>query len=145
MKIYLTPTALSSDLWGSNYYKINWTLDLLSLRLSLLAHYLDNICIVWYFTCTGSIIYATQLIFLKPVFHTVKWQAGRSRQLGASVYCVGVKDFNETQVRWQNDLPLHCEQVTTICIYISNGCTMWEQKNREAYFYDFSFGHSWQQ
>lgn len=26
------------------------------------------------------------------------WQANRSRSLGASVYCVGVKDFNETQV-----------------------------------------------
>lgn len=25
-------------------------------------------------------------------------QAGRARQLGATVYCVGVKDFNETQV-----------------------------------------------
>uniref|UniRef100_A0A672P4E2 ANTXR cell adhesion molecule 1 n=1 Tax=Sinocyclocheilus grahami TaxID=75366 RepID=A0A672P4E2_SINGR len=27
-----------------------------------------------------------------------EWQADRSRQLGASVYCVGVKDFNETQL-----------------------------------------------
>lgn len=26
------------------------------------------------------------------------WQASRARSLGASVYCVGVKDFNETQV-----------------------------------------------
>ncbi len=37
---------------------------------------------------------------LNPVFDMFEWQAGRSRQLGASVYCVGVKDFNETQVRW---------------------------------------------
>lgn len=28
-------------------------------------------------------------------------QANRSRDLGATVYCVGVKDFNETQVREQ--------------------------------------------
>jgi len=26
------------------------------------------------------------------------FQANRSRDLGATVYCVGVKDFNETQV-----------------------------------------------
>lgn len=27
------------------------------------------------------------------------FQANRSRDLGATVYCVGVKDFNETQVK----------------------------------------------
>ena len=31
-------------------------------------------------------------------------QAGRARQLGATVYCVGVKDFNETQVNQPVDL-----------------------------------------
>lgn len=56
-------------------------------------------------------------IFLNPFFDMIKWQAGRSRQLGASVYCVGVKDFNETQVRWQNDLALHCEQFITILTF----------------------------
>lgn len=30
-------------------------------------------------------------------------QASRARQLGATVYCVGVKDFNETQVNPSND------------------------------------------
>lgn len=53
---------------------------------------------------------------LNPVFDMFEWQADRSRQLGASVYCVGVKDFNETQVRWhqhtdQNDSALHCEHL----------------------------------
>lgn len=32
-------------------------------------------------------------------YFCVACQANRSRSLGASVYCVGVKDFNETQVR----------------------------------------------
>lgn len=28
----------------------------------------------------------------------LSFKANRSRELGATVYCVGVKDFNETQV-----------------------------------------------
>uniref|UniRef100_H3CUM4 Anthrax toxin receptor 1 n=1 Tax=Tetraodon nigroviridis TaxID=99883 RepID=H3CUM4_TETNG len=31
-------------------------------------------------------------------FDTAQREAGRARQLGASVYCVGLKDFNETQL-----------------------------------------------
>lgn len=31
-------------------------------------------------------------------------QAARSRQLGATIYCVGVKDFNETQVSCHQSL-----------------------------------------
>lgn len=34
------------------------------------------------------------------------FQANRSRDLGATVYCVGVKDFNETQV---NEALVHVE------------------------------------
>ncbi len=35
---------------------------------------------------------------VSEVFLLCFTQANRSRSLGASVYCVGVKDFNETQV-----------------------------------------------
>jgi hypothetical protein len=35
-------------------------------------------------------------VFVSDV--VVFFQASRARQLGATVYCVGVKDFNETQV-----------------------------------------------
>ena len=40
--------------------------------------------------------------FIIVAWSPLKWlcfcQASRARQLGATVYCVGVKDFNETQV-----------------------------------------------
>lgn len=32
------------------------------------------------------------------IYEGLFFQAGRARQLGATVYCVGLKDFNETQV-----------------------------------------------
>lgn len=42
----------------------------------------------------GSTLQSGTNFLLVPLWR----QAGRARQLGATVYCVGVKDFNETQV-----------------------------------------------
>lgn len=44
-------------------------------------------------------------LFLLLLF--VLSQAARARALGAIVYCVGVKDFNETQVK-HFFLSIHC-------------------------------------
>lgn len=38
-------------------------------------------------------------------------QASRARQLGATVYCVGVKDFNETQVNALVNQPINDESI----------------------------------
>ncbi|CAB1318407.1 unnamed protein product [Coregonus sp. 'balchen'] len=48
---------------------------------------------------TASVIIAlTDGELRENQFDLAEREAGRSRQLGASVYCVGVKDFNETQL-----------------------------------------------
>ncbi|KTF85689.1 hypothetical protein cypCar_00038090, partial [Cyprinus carpio] len=48
---------------------------------------------------TASVIIAlTDGELRENEFDLAAREAGRSRQLGASVYCVGVKDFNETQL-----------------------------------------------
>ncbi|XP_004072716.1 anthrax toxin receptor 1 isoform X2 [Oryzias latipes] len=48
---------------------------------------------------TASVIIAlTDGELHENLFHHAEREANRSRSLGASVYCVGVKDFNETQL-----------------------------------------------
>lgn len=51
-------------------------------------------------------------------FLSIYVQAQRARSLGAIVYCVGVKDFNQTQVTWQ-----HCTISCFSSDFTHNFCT----------------------
>lgn len=84
--------------------------------------------------CYMYIIYLFSLILLSTYF-CVACQANRSRSLGASVYCVGVKDFNETQVciafpcfkqtqfrNWNLENTSHVEVLLVLSVAVQHDC-----------------------
>ncbi|KAF3702080.1 Anthrax toxin receptor 1 Precursor [Channa argus] len=48
-------------------------------------------------------------------FDLAQREAGRARQLGATVYCVGVKDFNETQILKRSCIEILAVEPSSIC------------------------------
>lgn len=71
--------------------------------------------------------------FISPLLFTnhsslpVASQASRARQLGATVYCVGVKDFNETQVHpsdSQQSRELMDEWIHQLIVHLSRQLSM---------------------
>uniref|UniRef100_A0A8C7YDW5 ANTXR cell adhesion molecule 1a n=1 Tax=Oryzias sinensis TaxID=183150 RepID=A0A8C7YDW5_9TELE len=92
--------------WNEIYYFVEHLAHKFTspqLRMSFIWTYLNIYCVNAYFLCAGyrtaSVIIAlTDGELHENLFHHAEREANRSRSLGASVYCVGVKDFNETQL-----------------------------------------------
>lgn len=56
-------------------------------------------------------------LYVRPVAHLLALQADEARKYGARVYCVGIKDFDEQQVR---------ELYSTLCVL--------KKKKKKSYF-----------
>ncbi|KAK7934169.1 hypothetical protein WMY93_005065 [Mugilogobius chulae] len=65
---------------------------------------------------TASVIIAlTDGELHEDLFYYAEREANRSRSLGASVYCVGVKDFDETQILKKSCMEILAAEPSSIC------------------------------